>query len=69
LPPQSIQKEKLNEARLGNTNAISLFMRHTDPAALRMQLQFARTLRTVIEYAITIGAALLASYVILQGRW
>jgi hypothetical protein len=41
-------------------------MRHTDRAALR--IAFMKDVRRVIEYAIVLGAALLASYVILQGR-
>jgi hypothetical protein len=28
-----------------------------------------RPARTVAEYAIALGAALIASYIILQGRW
>ena len=42
-------------------------MRNTYPAALR--IQFMQSVRRAVEYAVAIGAALLASYMILGGRW
>jgi hypothetical protein len=42
-------------------------MRCTAEAVMR--IQFNQGVRRVIEYAIAVGAALLASYMILQGRW
>jgi len=45
-------------------------MRDTHPAALRIRFnQIDRGVRRLIEYVFAIGAALLASYVILQGHW
>lgn len=42
-------------------------MRSTHALILRMK--FAKGLRRAIEYAIAVGAAALASYLILQGPW
>jgi hypothetical protein len=42
-------------------------MLRTEEELLRLRLE--QGLRRAIEYAIAVGAALLASYVILQGHW
>jgi len=61
------KKKNLIFSWLGHCNAITPCMRHSDPAAVR--IQFMQSVRRVVEYAIALGAALLASYLILQGRW
>jgi hypothetical protein len=42
-------------------------MRTIDALLLRIRLR--KELRGAIEYAVALGAAVLASYLILQGRW
>lgn len=65
---QSLHKEKLNrEHRLVTLMLFSTDMRNIRALILRMKL--AKGLRRTVEYTIAVGAAVLASYLILQGPW
>ncbi len=61
------KKKNLIFPWLGHCSAITPRMRHSDPAAVR--IQFMHSVKRFVEYAVALGAALLASYLILQGRW
>lgn len=66
-PCNSFKKKNLIFRTLGHASARTPSMRCTAEAVMR--IQFNQGVRRVIEYAIAVGAALLASYMILQGRW